>query len=67
MRSRKPCVFARWRLFGWNVRLLTGDSRFGAATTQPGGYTRMRARQTALGNWVCSRYAPSHHWSNQAP
>lgn len=24
MRSRKPCVFARRRLFGWNVRLLTG-------------------------------------------
>jgi len=31
MRSRKPCVFARRRLFGWNVRLLTGDSRLGAA------------------------------------
>ena len=24
MRSRNPCVFARRRLFGWNVRLLTG-------------------------------------------
>ena len=24
MRSRKPCVRARRRLFGWNVRLLTG-------------------------------------------
>ena len=24
MRSRNPCVLARWRLFGWNVRLLTG-------------------------------------------
>jgi hypothetical protein len=23
IRSRKPCVFARCRLFGWNVRLLT--------------------------------------------
>src|SRR5258708_27867820 len=23
MRSRKPCVLARRRLFGWNVRLLT--------------------------------------------
>jgi len=36
MRSRNPCVFARWRLFGWNVRLLTWDSRWteeaGAAT-----------------------------------
>ncbi len=29
MRSRKPCVFARRRLFGWNVRLLTGNSRYG--------------------------------------
>ena len=27
MRSRKPCVLARRRLFGWNVRLLTGGSR----------------------------------------
>ena len=27
MRSRKPCVLARRRLFGWNVRLLTGCSR----------------------------------------
>ena len=26
MRSRNPCVFARRRLFGWNVRLLTGNS-----------------------------------------
>jgi hypothetical protein len=24
MRSRNPCVLARRRLFGWNVRLLTG-------------------------------------------
>ena len=47
MRSRKPCVLARRRLFGWKVRLLTGSP--GAAslsstrsqstdhfTTQPG-------------------------------
>jgi len=27
MRSRNPCVFARRRLFGWNVRLLTENSR----------------------------------------
>jgi hypothetical protein len=26
MRSRKPWVFARRRLFGWNVRLLTVDA-----------------------------------------
>ena len=39
MRSRNPCVLARRRLFGWNVRLLTGDSRYGctdkAATPVP--------------------------------
>jgi len=27
MRSRKPWVFARRRVLGWNVRLLTGSSR----------------------------------------
>ena len=36
MRSRNPCVFARRRLFGWNVRLLTGtpgrQGKVGAAT-----------------------------------
>jgi hypothetical protein len=46
MRSRKPCVFARRRLFGWNVRLLTGGSRQGAC---------FRANQSHLiqhrGNW----------------
>jgi len=26
IRKRKPCVFARRRLFGWNVRLLTRGS-----------------------------------------
>ena len=29
MRSRKPCVLARRRLFGWNVRLLTGAPGWG--------------------------------------
>jgi hypothetical protein len=29
MRSRNPCVLARRRLFGWNVRLLTGTPRGG--------------------------------------
>jgi hypothetical protein len=24
LRRRKPCVLARFRLFGWKVRLLTG-------------------------------------------
>jgi hypothetical protein len=43
MRSRKPCVLARRRLFGWNVRLLTGapdqdsygDSRHARSTRVP--------------------------------
>jgi len=34
IRSRKPCVFARRRLFGWNVRLLTGAPGEGIATTR---------------------------------
>jgi hypothetical protein len=27
MRSRKPCVLARWRLFGWKVRFTSGLHR----------------------------------------
>jgi hypothetical protein len=34
IRSRKPCVFARRRLFGWNVRLLTGAPGKGILTTR---------------------------------
>jgi hypothetical protein len=34
MRSRKPCVLARRRLFGWNVRLLTGAPGKGIVTTR---------------------------------
>ncbi len=34
MRSRKPCVFARRRLFGWNVRLLTGTPGKGILPTR---------------------------------
>ena len=34
IRSRKPCVFARCRLFGWNVRLLTGAPGKGILTTR---------------------------------
>ena len=35
MRSRKPCVFARRRLFGWNVRLLTGTPGRGSGSAWP--------------------------------
>jgi len=34
MRSRKPCVLARRRLFGWNVRLLTGAPGMRIVTTR---------------------------------
>jgi hypothetical protein len=34
MRSRKPCVRARRRLFGWNVRLLTGAPGAGIVTAR---------------------------------
>jgi hypothetical protein len=33
MRSRKPCVLARRRLFGWNVRLLTRTPRAAMSRT----------------------------------
>jgi hypothetical protein len=35
IRSRKPCVFARRRLFGWNVRLLTTLSPYDNSPRQP--------------------------------
>jgi len=37
MRSRNPCVFARWRLFGWNVRLLTGTPGNRVRSVRPPG------------------------------
>jgi hypothetical protein len=42
MRSRKPCVLARRRLFGWNVRLLTGGSTYGFITGSPAREARQR-------------------------
>ena len=47
MRSRKPWVFARRRLFGWNVRLLTENSTRG----WPGpGAERGRLHTTVVAN-----------------
>ena len=38
IRNLNPCVLARRRLLGWNVRLLTGGSRYGVNTrSQPQG------------------------------
>ena len=46
IRNLNPCVLARCRLFGWNVRLLTCGSRYGVSIrSQPQG--RAWARQTA--------------------
>lgn len=47
MRSRNPCVLARRRLFGWNVRLLTGTpgGRFLTCTGRSRGRRPRRARQ----------------------
>jgi len=56
MRSRNPCVFARWRLFGWNVRLLTETPGTGrparALTNAPRGFQDIvnRARPAARAN-----------------
>ena len=50
IRNLNPCVLARCRLFGWNVRLLTCGSRYGVNTrSQPQG--ALRARQTAGKDW----------------
>jgi hypothetical protein len=49
IRSRKPCVFARRRLFGWKVRLLTSDSivrLFDTSRTWPPGRGLQRARRS---------------------
>src|SRR5271155_795655 len=43
MRSRKPCVLARRRLFGWNVRLLTGAPGEGIVTTRGRNAVRLAA------------------------
>jgi len=66
MRSRKPCVLARRRLFGWNVRLLTGTpgTVSGLLGTRESDKRACGIDHCASG-WVCSRYA--HRWprSNQ--
>ena len=48
MRSRNPCVFARWRLFGWNVRLLTGTPVQGGLNA---GLTGAPVRRAGFRTW----------------
>ena len=70
MRSRKPCVLARRRLFGWNVRLLTGELRGTvSASSRPHRRGRARSRAAELARGVTGSVHGTrrgHHWSNQA-
>ena len=54
IRSRKPCTFARRRLFGWNVRLLTGT---------PGRWGNCPQSRADMSYTVRSRRARSRHGS----
>ncbi|GEM_PF-6541007 len=60
IRSRKPCVFARRRLFGWYVRLLTGGS---VVVCFAGGY-RPRSHLTSGRRSAPPRYAGTHDGAN---
>ena len=52
MRSRNPCVFARRRLFGWKVRLLTG--RLHRFDCDAAGEPRGCGLYPEAGDWVKS-------------
>jgi hypothetical protein len=68
MRSRKPCVLARRRLFGWKVRLLTvrlqqlGDRRrsWGSVADGRGGRDRQSGRTSGVGD-ECRDHRVSTH------
>ena len=57
IRNLNPCVFARRRLLGWNVRLLTSVSRCGSACRRAGGVPLpvqdmwLTCRRQALRRW----------------
>jgi hypothetical protein len=65
MRSRKPCVLARRRLFGWNVRLLTGAPgkivtsfsirKFALLTSASGSSSALPAPTTRTGSTARAR------------
>jgi len=54
MRSRKPWVFARRRLFGWNVRLLTRGLQENVEYGQG-----LQKRMRAAGQKELLRYGPT--------
>jgi hypothetical protein len=68
MRSRNPCVLARRRLFGWNVRLLTGNSRlrWRQWPVAGRGAHQTHGRLPGVAESVHGTRA-GHHWSNQRP
>jgi hypothetical protein len=54
MRTRKPCVFARRRLFGWNVRLLTSELQklsCGSKATSRDGRGRTALPRPGIRSW----------------
>jgi hypothetical protein len=75
MRSRNPCVFARRRLFGWNVRLLTEGSRYGGCfgrcmcpAARPGRFRTGRISAGLTGPMHVTRISPrrSNRWAARA-
>jgi hypothetical protein len=71
IRSRNPCVFARRRLFGWNVRLLTGTpgTRGRVRSMRPQGPGRPRTREN-LPRQVAGQLNGTRagcRWSNPRP
>jgi hypothetical protein len=64
MRSRNPCVFARRRLFGWNVRLLTGTP--GTGCRSAGRCDPVAACETDAGQAGPQNVTRRHRqWSNR--
>jgi hypothetical protein len=68
MRSRNPCVLARRRLFGWNVRLLTRTPGNGLLlrSTHRHGLGRTRRALSAHAGGTTGRVAGSVHVTRTA-
>ena len=58
MRSRKPCVLARRRLFGWNVRLLTGTPGQDLVAVLSSGFASVRPGPLPAGPAGTGRHRP---------
>jgi hypothetical protein len=72
IRTRKPCVLARRRLFGWNVRLLTRELQNRRAhmvrgdTSHHRTFTRVRGHTTGAAIRLTHGTAPATSGSNRA-